>query len=145
MSERSTRRFRGDGGVCGFRSAGMRRGFGGDLFLFRSLPTRDLFLSDLLSVVLVNDPGHVGARFAKRRHSPILLYGTFDGKIMFAEASVTPATLQDAIAAPSHVISFRFRQPRTVQGGVAWPTRFAIQYLPSSGTFRAAFEAFRKR
>jgi hypothetical protein len=78
-------------------------------------------------------------------HSPILLYGTFDGKIMFAEASVTPATLQDAIAAPSHVISFRFRQPRTVQGGVAWPTRFAIQYLPSSGTFRAAFEAFRKR
>src|SRR3981081_917851 len=72
--ERSTRRFSGDGGGWGFRSSGMRCGFGGDLFLFRSLPPRDLFLSDLLSVVLVNDPGHVGTGFAKWRHSAVLLY-----------------------------------------------------------------------
>lgn len=78
-------------------------------------------------------------------HYPTLLYGTFDGNVLFAEASVTLATLQDAIGAPGHVVSFRFRQPRAVQGGVPWPTRFAIKYLPSSGTFRAGFERFRTR
>jgi hypothetical protein len=76
-------------------------------------------------------------------HHPTLLYGTFDDKVLFAEASVTLATLHDAIAAPGHVVSFRFPQPRTVQGGVPWPTRFAVQYLPGSGTFRAEFERFR--
>lgn len=75
-------------------------------------------------------------------HHPTLIYGTFDGKVLFAEASVTLATLQDAIAAPGQVVSFPFRQPRAVQGGVPWPTRFTIRYLPS-GTFRAAFERFR--
>jgi hypothetical protein len=77
-------------------------------------------------------------------HHPTLIYGTFEGKVLFAEASVTLATLQDAIAAPGHVVSFRFHQPRALQGGVPWPTRFAIQYLPS-GTFRAGFERFRTR
>ena len=77
-------------------------------------------------------------------HHPTLIYGTFDGKVLFAEASVTLATLQNAIAAPGHVVSFRFRQPRTVQGGVPWPTRFTIRYLPG-GTFRAGFERFRTR
>lgn len=77
-------------------------------------------------------------------HHPTLIYGTFDGKILFAEASVTLATLQDAIAAPGGVVSFPFRQPRKVQGGVPWPTRFTIRYLPD-GTFRAGFERFRTR
>jgi hypothetical protein len=77
-------------------------------------------------------------------HHPTLIYGTFDGKVLFAEASVTLATLQDAVAAPGHAVSFRFRQPRIVQGAVPWPTRFTVQYLPS-GTFRAGFERFRTR
>lgn len=77
-------------------------------------------------------------------HHPTLIYGTFDGKVLFAEASVTLATLQDAIAAPDHAVSFRFRQPRRVQGGVPWPTRFTIRHLPD-GTFRAGFERFRAR
>jgi hypothetical protein len=77
-------------------------------------------------------------------HHPTLIYGTFDGRVLFAEASVTLATLQDAIAAPGHVVSFPFNQPRAVQGGVPWPKRFAIQYLPN-GTFRAGFELFRTR
>src|SRR6267143_2530461 len=71
--ERSTRRFGGDSGGCGFRSAGVGWGFGGDLFLFRFFPPRDLFLGNLLSVVLVHDAGHVGAGFAEWRHSSILL------------------------------------------------------------------------
>lgn len=77
-------------------------------------------------------------------HHPTLIYGTFDGKVLFAEASVTLATLQDAVAAPSHTVSFRFHQPRKVQGGVPWPTRFTIEYLPG-GTFRAGFAHFRTR
>jgi hypothetical protein len=78
-------------------------------------------------------------------HSATLLYGTFDGSVLFAEASVTLATFQDAIARPSHIVSFPYRQPRAVQGGVPWPTRFTIQYLPSSETFRAGFSRFRTR
>src|SRR3979411_502323 len=74
MRERSTRRFSGDGGGWGFQSAGMRCGFGGYLFLFRSFPPRDLLLGDLLSVVLVNKPSSGGTGFAKWRHSAILLY-----------------------------------------------------------------------
>src|ERR1700693_6525211 len=65
-------RFGGDGGGGGFRSAGVGWGFGGDLFLLRCFPPRDLFLSSLLEIVLVHDAGHVGAGFAKWRHSPIL-------------------------------------------------------------------------
>jgi hypothetical protein len=76
-------------------------------------------------------------------HYPTLIYGTFHGKVFFAEASVTLATLQDAIAAPDQEISFRFLQPRTVQGGLPWPRRFVIRYLPGSGEFSAGFERFR--
>src|ERR1700681_70798 len=71
--ERSMRRFGGDSGGRRFRGAGVGRGFGGDLLLFCFFSPRDLFLGDLLGVVLVHDPGHVSAGFAKWRHSPILL------------------------------------------------------------------------
>jgi len=43
---------------------------------------------------------------------------------------VTLATLQDATAAPDHAVSFRFRQPRKVQGGVPSPTRSTVRHLP---------------
>ena len=78
-------------------------------------------------------------------HHPTLIYGTFNREVLFAEASVTLQTLQDAIAAPDHVVSFRYRQQRRVQGGVPWPTRFEIRYLPDSGGFRAAFKGFQAR
>lgn len=76
-------------------------------------------------------------------HYPTLIYGTFQGKVLFAEASVTLATLQDAMAAPDGEVSFRFLQPRSVQGGTPWPRRFVIRYLPDSGEFSAGFERFR--
>src|SRR6266403_6227557 len=71
--ERSTLRFGGDTGGCGFRGAGAGWGFGRDLLLFRFFPPRDLFLGDLLRIVLVHDAGHVSAGLSKGRHSPILL------------------------------------------------------------------------
>ena len=41
--------------------------------MLRCLRPRDLFLGDLLEIVLVHNAGNVGAGFAKWRHSPILL------------------------------------------------------------------------
>src|ERR1039458_3706418 len=77
----STRRFDGDSRAGGFWSAlgparSLVRSFarclarrsGGGRFLFRCF-----FLGGLLSVVFVHDAGHIGAGFAKWRHSPILL------------------------------------------------------------------------
>jgi hypothetical protein len=32
-----------------------------------------------------------------------------------------------------------------VRGGIAWPTRFVIRYLPATGGFTAGFEGFRLR
>jgi hypothetical protein len=78
-------------------------------------------------------------------HYPVLIYGTFAGEVLFAEASVTLRTLQDAVKAAGHVVSFPFRQPRAVRGGVPWPTRFVIRYLPGTRRFRAGFEGFRVR
>lgn len=75
-------------------------------------------------------------------HYPVLIYGTFGGDVYFAEASVTLKTLQDAMAARNHTLSFPFRQPRTVRGALPWPTRFVIRHLASGG-FRAGFEGFR--
>jgi hypothetical protein len=75
--------------------------------------------------------------------NPVLLYGTFNGKVAFAEASVTLQTLQEAVEAPDHTFSSRFRQPRRVRGGVPWPTRFTLEYLPETGAFRAGFTGFR--
>jgi hypothetical protein len=76
-------------------------------------------------------------------HRPTLIYGTFGGKVLFSEASVTLLTLQDAMAEPDHELSFRYRQPRRVRGHVAWPTRFVVRYRPRTGTFLAGFARFR--
>ncbi|MGN6587426.1 MAG: hypothetical protein ACTHKT_08155 [Solirubrobacterales bacterium] len=76
------------------------------------------------------------------RH-PVLLYGTFAGKVTFAEASVTLQTLQAVEAKKNHAMWFRFRQPRRVRGGVPWPTRFRLEYLPETGAFRAGFTGLR--
>ncbi|MFL5847028.1 MAG: hypothetical protein ACJ762_20290 [Solirubrobacteraceae bacterium] len=75
-------------------------------------------------------------------HHPTLLYGSYDGRIIFAEASVTAATLQDVAAAPSGRLTFRYKRPPTVQAGVPWPSRFFLQYLPAGGGFTAGFEGF---
>src|ERR1700686_1900728 len=74
MQQRSPRRFGGDGRGGGFGGTGAGWGFGRGPFLFRFFPPRNLFLGDLLGVVLVHDAGYVGARLSKWRHSPILLH-----------------------------------------------------------------------
>ena len=78
-------------------------------------------------------------------HAPVLIYGTFDGQIVFAEASVTLYGLQDVIAAPDHRLSFPYRQPESFATAIQWPTEFVIEYLPESGGFRAGFAAFELR
>jgi hypothetical protein len=76
-------------------------------------------------------------------HHPVLIYGTFDGQMLFAEASVTLATLQDARRARDHTLAFAFRPPRAVRNGLPWPTRFVIRFLPATGGFAAEFTEFR--
>ncbi len=76
-------------------------------------------------------------------HNPTLIYGTFDGQIIFAESSVTLYTLQDVIAAPDHRLSWTFSQPAAFAKEVDWPTSFVIQYDPATGTFQAGFAGFR--
>lgn len=75
-------------------------------------------------------------------HYPTLIYGTFDGKVVFAEASVTLYTLQDAINSPNHRIFFPFRQPDSFATEIDWPTGFVIEYLPETGGFQAGFVGF---
>lgn len=75
-------------------------------------------------------------------HTPVLIYGSFDGEIVFAEASVTLYTLQDAKAAPDHRISFPFHQPTSFDTAIDWPTEFVIEYLPDTEGFRAGFAGF---
>ena len=75
-------------------------------------------------------------------HTPVLIYGSFGGDIVFAEASVTLYTLQDAKAAPDHRISFPFHQPASFDTAIDWPTEFFIEYLPDTGGFRVGFAGF---
>jgi hypothetical protein len=75
----------------------------------------------------------------------VLIYGTFDGEVIFLEASVTLNTLQDAVAAPDHRITFEVRQPAAFQRDIDWPTEFVIEYLPETGGFRAGYSGFAKQ
>jgi hypothetical protein len=75
-------------------------------------------------------------------HHPVLLYGSYDGKILFVEASVTQYNLQDAMQAPSHTLSYVYRQPRNYEQR-SWPTRFTITYDAGTGGFTAAFTRMR--
>lgn len=75
-------------------------------------------------------------------HTPTLIYGTFNGEVIFAEASVTLYTLQDVIAAPGQTLSFTFQQPEAFATEIDWPTEFVIQYIPETGGFRAGFASF---
>jgi hypothetical protein len=62
--------------------------------------------------------------------------------VVFAEASVTPYTLQDVIAAPDQTLSWDFAQPQAFAEAIDWPTEFTIQYLPETGGFLAGFTNF---
>lgn len=47
------------------------------------------------------------------------------------------------MVAPGHTISYPFRQPRRVQDGDPWPTRFTITCDPATQGFTAGFTGFR--
>jgi hypothetical protein len=75
-------------------------------------------------------------------HTPTLIYGTFNGEVIFAESSVTLYTLQDVIAAPGQTLSFTYQQPEAFATEIDWPTEFVITYLPETGGFKAGFASF---
>jgi hypothetical protein len=77
-------------------------------------------------------------------HTPVLIYGSYAGAMLFAESSVTLFTLQDAMTAPGHQVTFAYPSPSRVANGRPWPTRFVIRYLEATGGFTASFEGFRR-
>ena len=57
--------------------------------------------------------GRVKYSIEEVNHHPVLLYGSFDGELLFVEASVTQYNLQDVMKPrPTRVL--RYRQPRRV-------------------------------
>jgi hypothetical protein len=86
--------------------------------------------------------GRVHYSVEEVNHHPVLLYGSYDGRLLFVEASVTQYNLQDAMQAPSHTLSYAYRQPRQYEQH-SWPTRFTITYHPRTGGFTAAFTGIR--
>jgi hypothetical protein len=86
--------------------------------------------------------GHVHYSIAEVNQHPVLLYGSYDGRVLFAEASVTQYNLEDAMRNPSHTLSYVYRQPRKYQHR-SWPTRFTITYDPRTRGFTAAFTDIR--
>jgi hypothetical protein len=86
--------------------------------------------------------GRVHYSVEEVNHHPVLLYGSYDGRLLFVEASVTQYNLQDAMEAPSHTLSYVYRQPREYEQH-SWPTRFTITYDPRTNGYTAAFAGFR--
>ncbi len=99
-----------------------------------AIPAMGLHLLDMTQVYSVEAVNHY----------PVLIYGTFGGTVMFAEASVTLFTLQDAMVAEGNRLSFPFRQPEAFQQDIDWPTEFVIEYLPDTGGFMVGFEGFNR-
>ena len=75
-------------------------------------------------------------------HTPTMLYGSFDGNLIFAETSVTLLTLQDVVNAPGQTITYPYQQPTAFANEIDWPTSFTITYLPKTGGFQAGFTDF---
>jgi len=75
-------------------------------------------------------------------NTPTLIYGTFNGDVLFAEASVTLYTLQNVIDAPGQTLTFTYQQPEAFATEIDWPTEFVITYLPETGGFQAGFASF---
>lgn len=100
-----------------------------------AIPTMGLHLLDMTAEYSVDAVDHY----------PVLIYGTFDGRVIFAEASVTLSTLQDAKAAPEQRLTFPFRQPAAFAKETDWPTEFVIAYIPKTAGFRAGFTQFERQ
>jgi hypothetical protein len=145
--DRRTRCVSSDGRTCDPQRTGYRR-----MRRFLDLP-RPAFLPPGYFADTGSSIAMMGLHLLDRRATytvaavdrhPTLIYGTFDGQVLFSEASVTLLTLQDAMAAPDHEISFPYRQPRRVRGDMPWPTRFVVRYRPQTRTFLAGFAGFRR-
>jgi hypothetical protein len=94
-----------------------------------SIPAMGLHLLDMRATYTVDAVDH----------TPVLIYGTFDGAVVFAEASVTLVTLHDAAVAPDHRVTFPFRQPAEFAAPGHWPTSFTVEHLPATEGFVLTF------
>ena len=75
-------------------------------------------------------------------NNPTMLYGSYDGKIVFAEASVTIFNLANVKAARDQTLSWSYPQPTKFASETGWPTTFTLTYVPETDQFEAAFTGF---
>ena len=75
-------------------------------------------------------------------NNPTMLYGSYDGKIVFAEASVTIFNLANVKAAREQTLSWSYPQPTKFASETGWPTTFTLTYMPKTDQFEAAFTGF---
>lgn len=75
-------------------------------------------------------------------HNPVLLYGTFNDRLAFLEASVTQFNLQDLVTSRGHNLSYTIRQPSAYQES-PWPTQFSMQYDPRTRRITATLGGFK--
>ncbi len=75
--------------------------------------------------------------------NPNVLYGTFDGEIVFLGASLTLATLQQAAAEANmgERLSWPISQPAKYRYAW-WPKTIALEYRPDKGVFALSLEDF---
>ena len=75
-------------------------------------------------------------------HNPVIIYGTFNGKLVFLEASLTLFGFLDALdLPPGQKLTWPILQPEIYAFDV-WPTAMSLQYDQDSGNFIFALEGF---
>lgn len=74
-------------------------------------------------------------------HQPTLIYGSYDGEVIFLEASVTAQTLADAAAEDGGALGFPLAQPAVCPRD-RWPTGFQLR--KAGDAYRASFTGFRR-
>lgn len=76
-------------------------------------------------------------------HNPVILYGTFDDRIVFLEVSLTLYAFEDAVKASNEGgrLSWPIRQPEKYQYEW-WPKTVTLEYQPEENMFAFSYEDF---
>ncbi|HEY7906077.1 MAG TPA: hypothetical protein VIC53_04045 [Wenzhouxiangella sp.] len=79
-------------------------------------------------------------------HSPVIIYGSFDGQIVFLEASVTLFAFQDAMLAAERNEELRWEVPQPTHYAYAWwPNTMSLKYDSDREVFSFALTDFQAR
>jgi hypothetical protein len=76
-------------------------------------------------------------------HNPVIIYGTFDGNVVFLEASFTLFAFKDAMnrAAKGHMRTWKIAQPEAFMLEW-WPTELSLKHLQEGDRFLVELHGF---